>query len=81
MAASKAQIRAWFHVAEREGATHMLMVCDTYDWEDYPVNCEGEEAARKRYAELHEVNMQRVMEVYKIELGWQAQSEGRVQNW
>lgn len=81
MAASKAQIEAWFHIAEREGATHMLMVVDEYDWEDYPVNCESEDFARRRYEELHNRNMQRVMEVYRIDLGWEAQSSQRVHNW
>ena len=43
--------------------THMLMVCDTFSWEDYPVYiAEGESITEtiKQYSE----NMQKVMEVY-----------------
>lgn len=83
MAATAKDIWRWFHTAEVSGNTHMIVVCDEYDWEDYPVYCTGEEEARKAYDEHNGRNMQRVMEVYKIELGWEAQDEthGRVMNW
>jgi hypothetical protein len=81
MAATRQEIEGWFKRARMTGASHMLVVCDEFDWEDYPVSCTSEEQARKRYEELHGKNMQRVMEVYKIDLGWEVQAGARVHNW
>ena len=78
MAASLQDIRGWFQKAEAQGYTHMLVVCDTFDHEDYPVYCNSEAEARKR--DDKPGDMQRVMEVYKVELGWEAQAEGRSRN-
>lgn len=78
MAASQEQIKTWFEKAEAEKATHMLVICDTFDHDDYPVNFHSEAAARRRYDDPGD--MQRVMEVYKVSLGWEAQADGRVVN-
>ena len=37
MAASLADIKEWFDTGQKLGATHMIVVCDTYDWDDFPV--------------------------------------------
>lgn len=77
MAAWLGQIKAWFEEAEAEGATHMLVVCDTFDWEDYPVSVmpgQDPHEVAKRY---DDTNMQRIMECYKISLGWEPQSKER----
>ena len=37
MAATKKEIRQWLEHGKAQNATHMIVVCDTYDWEDYPV--------------------------------------------
>lgn len=83
MAATAATIKSWFPEGKADKYTHMLVVCDTYDWEDYPIYCKSEEEAREQYAKHNGVNMQRVMEVYRVDLGWDAQDErhGRVMNW
>lgn len=68
------QIRSWFLTGKREHATHMIVVCDTFDHEDYPVYV-------KQNEDVHEVhkkydrgtNMQRVMEVYALHLDMEAQ--------
>ena len=78
MAATQTQIKQWFEKAQEEKATHMVIICDTFDYGDYPVNFHSEAAARRRCEQPGD--MQRVMEVYKIELGWEAQSSGRVMN-
>lgn len=58
----------------------MIVVCDTYNHEDYPVYVmPGEDAqsdVRKMVEEYGKKSMQRVMEVYKLELGKDAQFLG-----
>ena len=68
MAASKQDIRKWLDEGKEQGATHVIVVCDTYDWDDYPVFVmPGEDVCRKS-AEHDGPNMQRVMEVYALHL-------------
>ena len=35
--ASKEQIRSWFLRGMAENNTHMIVVCDDFSYEDYPV--------------------------------------------
>lgn len=64
---TKADISRWFDKAVSDGATHMLVVCDTYDYEDYPVSVFPGQDPHKLVAEFC-VNMQRVMEVYNLSM-------------
>jgi hypothetical protein len=78
------EIRGWFEAAKKRGSTHMIVVCDTYDHEDYPLGVydtiRGDADCLRQYHAHQGVNMQRVMEVYDISLGWVTQSTGRVMN-
>jgi len=52
--------------AKRDGATHVMVVCDTFSYEDYPVLImPGDDLAEKRRE--YSDNMQRVMEVIPIQ--------------
>ncbi len=62
MIASKREIETWFDEGVASGATHMVIVCDTFDHTDYPVFVASAEAARKKAD--HPGEMQRTMEVY-----------------
>lgn len=66
MAASKSDIQGWFERGVGQGATHMIVVCDTFDHEDYPVFVQDGEDARKKADSYNGRNMQRVMEVYDL---------------
>ena len=68
MAASRKDISGWFDRGIAEGATHMIVVCDTYDWEDYPVFVKPGQDARAEAAKNNGVNMQKVMEVYDLSM-------------
>jgi len=61
-------IKTWFERGEKICATHMIVMCDTFDYEDYPIYVlPGEDA--KETAEFHnETSMQRLMEVYNLAL-------------
>ena len=66
MATTKEDLGRWFDNGLEAAATWMLVVCDTFSHEDYPVYVQGGEshytAARTRCS----TNMQRVMEVYDL---------------
>jgi hypothetical protein len=74
-------IQSCFNRAKAQGASHMIMVCDTFDYEDYPVFVQSDLDVREEVRRMDGKNMQRVMEVYKISLGWEAQSVGIVFNY
>jgi hypothetical protein len=75
----KSTIESWFDRGVKEGASHMIVVCDTFDYEDYPVFVDTVEEARKRFNNPGE--MQRVMEVYNLKMDKKAQlNQNRVFN-
>lgn len=78
-----AEIKHWFDKAKKIGSTHMIVVCDQYDHEDYPIGVYSKidaEKCLKEYDACNGKNMQQVMEVYDISKGWDAQVNGRVMN-
>ena len=82
-AATKQDISDWLNRGKKEGATHVIVVCDDYDHEDYPVYVQPGEDPRevsKRFIGTN--NMQQIMEVYKLSDDLEAQlSEHRAFHW
>ena len=72
MAASKQDIRDWFQRGVGGGATHMIIVCDTFDQEDYPVYVKPGEDPHEQ-AKDYRGEFSRVMEVYAMHLDMEAQ--------
>jgi hypothetical protein len=66
-------IRKWFENGNIDNNTHMIVVCDTFDWDDYPVYVSKDQNVRKRYDQIHGVNMQIVMEVYSYSISIEEQ--------
>lgn len=66
MAATVTEIEEWLEEGRKKGATHVLIVCDTFDWDDYPVFVSPEENPQEVYDRTHGKNMQKVMEVYSL---------------
>lgn len=64
--ASKACISGWFDRGLALGATHLIVVCDGFDHDDYPVFAHGDQDALERHDAFDGKNMQRVMEVYDL---------------
>ena len=78
---TREEIRNWLERGKKEKATHMLVVCDTFDYDDYPVYVSKREDVRKVYMERDGKNMQRVMEVYSYNKNLEKQlNESRVFN-
>lgn len=70
---SQREIRRWLREGKADGATHTLIVCDTFDHSDYPrhIKVTSEEAARA--AAQNNGAMQRLMEVYSHALDHESQ--------
>jgi hypothetical protein len=66
---TKQEIGAWFDrgLAYPEKPTHMLVVVDGFDHEDYPVFVKPSENVHDVYNAYNGPNMQRVMEVYNLQ--------------
>jgi hypothetical protein len=68
MGTTKEDIKEWIKYGQETKATHMIVVCDTFDWEDYPVYVKADEDCRKKYDSYNGKEMQKVMEVYDLRL-------------
>jgi hypothetical protein len=66
MAATLLNIELWLKDAPKN-ATHMAVVCDTHDWDDYPVYIlEGKDAYKETEKYRKGENMTQLMEVYDL---------------
>lgn len=63
---TKQEISKWFDEGIKKGADYMIVACDTFDWEDYPIYCVGNNEARHEYKMHDNQNMQKIMEVYDL---------------
>jgi len=66
MAVSKKEFNKWIEEGKKMGATHLISVCDTFDYDDYPVYVMPGENCTKKEAEYNSKDMQRVNEVIKL---------------
>lgn len=64
MAATREDLIQWFEAGVARKAIYMVVICDTYDHEDYPSYFASQNAARAKM--LNPGSMQRVMEVYDL---------------
>jgi len=72
-------IRRWFAQGVADNRTYMLVICDAFDYEDYPVYCDTDAECLATYR--NPGAMQRVMEVYDLRMNRDAQlAEQRVFN-
>jgi hypothetical protein len=67
------EIKGWLKRGKKEKATHMIVVCDTFDYDDYPVFVHSNEDVHKVKEEYNGKDMQSVMEVYNLSMDWDTQ--------
>jgi hypothetical protein len=67
MGTTKEDISSWIKLGQDQGATHLIVVCDTWDYTDYPVYVMPTEDVHTQYTHYNGPNMQRVMEVYNLQ--------------
>lgn len=66
MTATREDVNYWVIKAIEMGATHVISVCDTFDWSDYPVYvAENDDLETVKLS--YKGNMQRINEVIDIE--------------
>jgi hypothetical protein len=73
MATTIQDLREWYNRGKNIGATHMVVVCDTYDREDYPCFVMPNQSVKQVAVEHHGPNMQKVMEVYNLSKSFENQ--------
>ena len=65
MSASRADVDRWIEEAKRKKAKYIISVCDTFDWDDYPVYVMPDEDLDEK-KKPYRINMQRINEVIEI---------------
>ncbi len=82
MVTTKSEITEWFDRGVGQGATHLIVVRDNFDYEYYPVFVEAGKDAREVAQEYDGKNMQKIMEVYNLRLDKAMQvAEWRAFHW
>lgn len=66
--ASKSDISRWFDEGVHRRATHLIVVCDTFDMEDYPIYCTSDADCITSYRFYETANLQKVVEVYDLRM-------------
>ena len=78
---TKDEIKGWLERGAKDGATHCLVVVDTFDYDHYPVYVAKWESASSKVSEYNRKSMQRVMEVYNLSMDFDKQlNEHRAHN-
>jgi hypothetical protein len=75
MAATKIDIQNWLNTGKIQGSTHLLVICDEFSHNDYPVYINSGESVRNKFDEYDQGkhSMQRVIEVYNLSLPFEDQ--------
>lgn len=66
MAASRLDLSRWFDRGVSEGASHMIVATDQFDWDDFPVYVDDPAKVRDEVSRLESQSMTGVMEVYDL---------------
>lgn len=67
MATSKTDILEWIIRGQQQDKDYLIVVCDTFSYEDFPVFCSREKVKEKyREYSCSAKNMSKVMEVYNL---------------
>lgn len=72
------EISAWFDRGISQGSKYMLVICDTFDWDDYPSFHTDEQSARSVMSSPG--SMQKFMEAYDLTGDKEAQLRTRRAN-
>ena len=65
---TKREIGEWFDRGKKAGANYMIVVCDTFSYEDYPAFVSSGENVVERINYFRRSPMQRIMEVYDLNM-------------
>jgi dCMP deaminase len=81
MQTTVSKIREWLSLTDNTTHSHLLVVSDTFEYSEYPVDVENGKNVKDVIAEYNGKNMQRVMEVYNLNMDIEEQlAAGKVWN-
>jgi len=66
MSIENSNIKRWLKEAKEQGATHFLDICDTFDYEHYPVYISKEEDVNEISSKYNSKDMQQVYGTYEV---------------
>lgn len=66
MAASRKDVDRWIDTAKQRGYKYIISVCDTFDYDDYPVYIKDLNELKDRMDDYDGVNMQKINEIIRI---------------
>jgi hypothetical protein len=76
MTASYDDISSWFDVGLKRGSTHMLIICDRFSYENYPVYVDlGDDPEDAHDMYQHKLEMTSVDEIYDLRMDKAVQME------
>jgi hypothetical protein len=80
-ATSKKEVSSWEVMGNKLGASHVIIVCDEFSWENYPVYVHSKEELEEKLREYSPYkNMQKVMEVIPLQNANVIRSKKKVDN-
>lgn len=59
-------IDIWLAEAKKQKASHLIMACDTFNYENYPIFAHGKKDCQEKVRKHNGQNMQRVDAVYNM---------------
>lgn len=68
MAATREDIEEWLKNGIEQKCSHVIVVCDTFDYDDYPVYVSKTEDVKEKVKQYDGKQMQKIMEVYNLSL-------------
>ncbi len=66
MAATKKDVERWIKTGREKGAAYIISVCDTFDYDDYPVYVMPDQDLDRLKKKYNGANMQRMNEVIDL---------------
>ena len=66
MTASRKDVNRWIDTAKTKGCKYIISVCDTFDWDDYPVYIKNMDELIMRIDNYDGTNMQEINEIIRI---------------
>lgn len=68
MTTSVKTIRLWLERAKNNGSTFLIVACDMFEREDYPIYCSSKNEALLKITELRAEDLSGIHEVYDLNL-------------
>lgn len=66
MAATREDVDRWIETARKNGKPFIISVCDTFEYDDYPIYCSTKEEVFEQHQSHDNVNMQKINEIIHV---------------